>query len=482
MSCVLYGFCLKKQEGKVLAIHIALIDKSEIIHKMLLHCLYYYTVQVHRFNSLEEYIALFKDKQPRLIFIDWELKQDDKPLIYTAKEQFQSIPLVLLYRRDLEGELLNLPTDQVYRIKKPLNPKEVRDICAELIPELKKSTLHSFLKFPKSEEEKKQEQSKPPPPQPKQTQPEEPAEDKTKSFIGSLIEKTKRFIPAKEEIETVEEFPEKENEASLTPKQPVGQGFQTSSGLTSVARPQSSENQDLSAQSASPPKKRPAKDLSEPAKTVDTTLTDQTPPAVRKTADTTLTDQTRPTTGQITDTTLTDQTPPITRKTAGQSLDPLAEQLKKAGSVTKGGSSKTSSKVIKTKAKIINKDNINIDEDTQNDLAPMAIKSSSSLDKKPDRQSLTKQDLLQVFDKYKDSLEFQKLMEKILSEHIQSAVAGILKGDSVKSALQKPLADFKEGVQFKQLVEKEISHYMQKQLPLIIRSVVEDEIKKIIGD
>ena len=533
MSCVLYGFCLKKQEGKVLAIHIALIDKSEVIHKMLLHCLYYYTVQVHRFNSLEEYSAQFKDNQPRLIFIDWELKRADRPLIYTARDQFQFIPLVLLYRQDLKADLLNLPKDKIpYRIKKPLNPKEIRDICVKLIPELKNSTLHSFLKFPKSEEEKKQEeQNKPSPPQPKQTQTEElqeePAEDKTKSFIGSLIEKTKRFIPAKEEIETVEEFPEKENEASLNPKQPVGQGFQTSSGLTSVARPQSSENQDLSAQSTSSPKKRPAKDLSEPVKTVDTTLTDQTPLTTRKTVDTTLTDQTPPTTRKTADTALTDQTPlttrktadtaptdqtppitrktadtaptdqtpPITRKTADtaltdqtppavrktsdQNLDYLAEQLKEAGSVTKSPSKK--SKVIKTKDKIINKENINIDEDTQNDLAPMAIK-SSSLDKKPNRQNLTKQDLLQVFDKYKDSLEFQKLMEKILSEHIQSAVAGILKGDSVKSALQKPLADFKESAQFKKLVEKEISQYMQKQLPLVIKSIVENEIKKIIGD
>ncbi|MDE0091665.1 MAG: hypothetical protein OXN83_00065 [Oligoflexia bacterium] len=145
-----------------MSLHVALIDKSEIIYKMLSHCLYYYTVKVHRFNSLEEYLVHLKDEKPKLVFIDWEVKQGDQPLIYIAKEHFHPIPCVLLYRKTVEGELGNISETQVpYRIKKPINPKEIRDICMKLIPELKDSALHSFLKFPKSEEEKKQEQNKP---------------------------------------------------------------------------------------------------------------------------------------------------------------------------------------------------------------------------------------------------------------------------------------------------------------------------------
>ena len=170
-----------------------------------------------------------------------------------------------------------------------------------------------------------------------------------------------------------------------------------------------------------------------------------------------------------------------------QNLGSLAKQLKEAGSVTKGSSSERdsidfNSKIAKKSVKTFDKDDINIDEDTQNDLAPMAIKSSVSPTKKPEESSLTKQDLFHVFNKYKDSLEFQKLMEKVLSEHVQATVAEVLRKDSVKDILQKPLEDFKESDHFKQLVEKEISQYLQKQLPLVIKKIVENEIRKIVGD
>ena len=455
MSCVLYSFCLKRQEGKFLGIHVALIDKSEVIQKMLLHCLYYYTVQVHRFSGLEEYLNHFHNKKPSLIFIDWEVKQGERPLIYTAIEQFHSVPFVLLYRKGVENELSGIPEGQApYRIKKPINPKEVRDICAELIPELKDSVLHSFLKFPQSAEEKEQEKNKPAPSalskQKKlETDPEE-ATKKTKSFIGNLIEKTGLFkMPSPEEIEAAEEFPDSNEEKASSKLNPlVSPNKETGTGLTSVpASP-------VSKKSKQAPQKSSLSAHSNFVKTTDTTLIDK-------------------------------KTSPVT-KTASQNLDSITAQVKEAGSVTQASSKANerdpNSKIMKTEPKTFNKEDIKLDEDTQNDLAPMAIKSSSPSEKKPKPYSFSKQDVLQAFDKYKDSLEFQKLMEKTLAEYAQDVVAGVLKGDSVKSILQQPLADFKESGQFKQLVEKEISQYVQRQLPLVIKSIVENEIKKILGD
>ena len=451
MSCVLYRFCLKKQEGKALSIHVALIDKSEVICKMISHCLYYHTVQVHRFDSFEDYLAN-NDKKPSLIFIDWEIKQGDRPLIFTAIEQVHSVPFVLIYRKDLYNEVLTVPKNQIpHRIRKPLNPKEVRDVCTGLIPELKSSAFHTFLKFPKSAEEKKQEQDKsaPAPTPPKQKdlakEPEDKGADQTKSFIGSLIEKTGLFkMPSSEEIEAAEE--------SSVSDESADSSLQTKTGLASVSS-LSSKNENKTIKQSQPE----ASSQGAYKKTVKTT-------------------------GSV----FADKKTETTKQTLSQNLGSLAKQLKEAGSVTQGTSKESSfdlnSKIVKKPVKTFNKDDIDIDEDTQNDLAPMAIKSPSSVEKKSESKTLIKQDIQRAFDKYKDSLGFQKMMERTLSEHVQVVVAKVLKGESVNNILQKSLADFKESDRFKQLVEKEISQYLQKQLPLLIKTITEKEIKKIIGD
>ena len=408
MSCVLYRFCCKTQGRKDLSIHVALIDTSEIIHKMLSHSLHYYTVEVHQFNNLREYFGYFQSEKPKLVFIDWEVNYENTPLIYKAGEQFDFIPYVLLYRKTFESEIYNIPKKRIpYRIKKPINPKEVRDICIQLIPELKTAPLPAFLKFPQSAEEKKQQQeaSRPTPPLKQELNEEnrEKAVEKTKSFIGNLIEKTGLFkMPSSEEIESAEEFPDlKEDSPPERLKKPANKSFQTATGLTSA------------------------------------------PTNLKK---------------------------KITEKTERHS-SPSKESL-----------SNFNSKIIKTKKTKINKEDIKLDEDTQNDLAPMAIKSSVAEEEKIGQKAFNEQDLLQFFDKYKDSLEFQKLMEKSLAGYARETVANVLKGDSVKSVLKESLEAFKKSERFRQLVEKEVSQYIQKQLPLVIKSVVELEIKKIIGD
>ncbi|MCZ0933111.1 MAG: hypothetical protein OXJ52_08165 [Oligoflexia bacterium] len=481
-----------------MGIHVALIDKSEIIHKMLLHCLYYYTVQAHRFDSLKEYLEKFHDKKPSLVFVDWDIKQGDQALIYTAKEQFHPVPFVLLYRQTAEKELSGLSKDQVpYRVKKPINPKEVRDVCAELIPELKDSVLHSFLKFPKSEEEKRQEQSQPAPSPLKQKETaenQEKTEDKTKSFIENLIEKTGLFkMPSPEEIESAEEFPDpNEDSSSSSLNPPTGQGFQTATGLTSaVSSSLSSKNKSATAKAPDSSKKS-SPNLHSKVETVGTTLTDRTA-LTTKTIPQKLDSpmpKSKETSARKQKSVSSPEKPVNLEKATGKGFQTAtgltsAPSNLKSGAVIpekqgSGSSQEIDSKAMK--AGRFNKEDINIDENTQNDLAPMAIKSSPAAGKKPEQQSFGKKDLLQVFNKYKDSLEFQKLMEKTLAEYAQDAVAGVLKGDSVKSILQKPLEDFKESAQFKQLIEKEISQYVRAQLPLIIKSIVEKEIKKIIGD
>ena len=440
-----------------MSIHVALIDKSEIIHKMLSHCLYYYTVEVHRFDSLDSYIGKFHDSPPSLIFLDWEIKQEDQPLIYKAKEQFPSIPCVLLYRQNIEG-LDNIPNSQIpYRVKKPINPKEVRDICAELIPELKSSTLPSFLKFPKAEENKKQ-AKKPTGPL---TKPENVSDNKedqkenTQSFIGSLIQKTGLLkTPPEKAMGSEKDFAlEKKSKTFSGLKETKEPAVQTEKALKSPVSNINSKSRDIDKQpSAFTEKSFNSNEIS--VKTKDKTLTDSKTFAEKKTVHHS-----------------TEASPLKEKQTATPEK-----------SFSKSKSFDINSKVMETKNKAFNKEEINLDEDTKNDLAPMAIKSSSPAEQKTPPHDLSERDLLQAFEKYKDSLGFQKLMETSLSEYAQDVVASILKGDSVKGILQESLENFKESSHFKQLVEKEISQYIQKQLPLTIKSVVESEIKKIIGD
>ena len=596
MSCVLYRLCLKKQGRKVLAIHVALIDKSEIIHKMLTHCLHYFTVQVSRFDSLESCLLGCQDNKPSLVFIDWEMQKENQPLVYTAMEQFQSIPVVLLYRHTLLQEVYNASFVKKipYRITKPINPKEVRDVCNHLIPELKNSTLHSFLKFPKTDSEKKKEQAEKTAQAVSTQKKEDMEKPKTKSFIGNLIEKTGLFkMPSPEEIESAEEFPDPEvdspvsqatppkapglqTETGLTSQSkgsavspvatpPKAPGFQTETGLTSqskgsavspVATPPKAPGFQTETGLTSQSKGSAVSPVATPPKApgfqTETGLTSQskgsavspvaTPPkAPGFQTETGLTSQSKgsavsPATtppkapGFQTETGLTSQSkgsavspaaaPPkapgfqtetgLTSQSKGPAVSPVATPPKAPGfqtetgltSVVSGASPKGKEPGVKSasplqnsppplspkvekagKAPRFNKEDIKLDEDTKNDLAPMAMKSADPVGNKS-RQGgmLSEKDILYVFNKYKDSLEFQKLMEKTLAGYAQSVVTGVLKGDSVKGILEKSLEDFKESVPFKQLIEKEISKYIQTQLPIVIKSVVETEIKKIIGD
>lgn len=320
-----------------MGIRAVLIDKSEIVQKMLSHCLHYFSTEVSRFDSLEDCQSHFTDKPPDIAFMDWEPKKKNETVIYSAIEKMKPVPVVLLYREN-NDRIQSIPPDKIpYKLKKPLEPKAVRDIFTELVPQIKDSSLHPFLKFPQKE---------------KIASPPEP----------ELDEKSKTFTA---------QTTEQEVKMSLNETSPAG--FKI----------------------------------------------------------------------------------PVEKKSI------------------------VTSKKIK-------KEDINIDEDTQNDLAPMAMK-SSAIEKEnskiiKENLELNEKDILKVLNKYKDSLEFQKLMESVLSEYAQKTVKNILQGDKVTDLMQQPLKEFKEGDKFKQLVEQQVSQYVREQLPLLIKEIVEREIKKIIGD
>ena len=170
-------------------IQVALFDKSPIIKKMLSHCLHYFAADIHSFLTLEEFLIDLQKRSRNVedfnaIFVDWEISQGNEPLIYHLQKQFNNTTLILLYRSDFDSEI---PKSIPYRIKKPINPKEVRDLFTQVVPALKKSNIHSSLEFPKTKVEKQEEEKKV-----LESQSSKSPEEGT--LIKSIVEKTSTGI------------------------------------------------------------------------------------------------------------------------------------------------------------------------------------------------------------------------------------------------------------------------------------------------
>ena len=363
---------------------VGLLDTSEIIKKMLSHCLHYFVVDIHYFTTLDACLIYANNHALNIIFIDWEMSQNGTPLIYLVRSQLNAIPAVLMYRSNWEAVVSQIDKDTIpHRLTKPINPKEVRDIFSSLVPEVKKSSIHSFLTFPQRKTEEKKPTAVSPLPQNKPPQ-NSLKDSNQKSNVMSYLDGAKNVL---------------ENT-------------------------QSKEEGDKGLADSSKGKVQPFLGLDKKAPT---------------------------------------RTGLETQAQTSLSAAPL--NLNK-----------------------IDKSKIVLDEDTQNDLAPMAIKSpvSQSGSAQKGVHPFNEKQVLDVLMKYKDSLEFTNLMEKVLSDYAKQAIANLLQPDQVKNLVKEPMRDFKESESFKKLVELEISHhlssYLKKELPLTIKSVIEAEIRKIIGD
>ncbi len=365
-----------------MSFHVALVDKSEIIKKMLSHCLYYFSADVLRFDQLRDIKNHFSDKNPDIIFMDWDVGGGEEA-VSSAINEVQPTPMVLLYRSEDEVQISSTALNLPHKIKKPLDPKAVRDVFTKLVPQAKDSKIHPFLKFPKSSVKKESAPTQEAPSSSHLKGKPVAGEQDKKDMQKPFPEVSTKPTPAKERLS--------HTSSAIAPEQPVKK---TTDVLSPIA------NKAFS----------------------------------------------------------------IHRSSPRESVD-LANKKNLSG-------------------KKIDKENINIDENTQNDLAPMAIKSESDLKRAQDIKNwkLSEKDILRVLNKYKDSLEFQELMEGVLSEYAKKTVTNILQGDKVVDLLRQPLNEFKEGEKFKALVEKEIIQYVRKNLPILLKEVVEQEIKKIIGD
>ena len=406
-----------------MSFQVALIDKSEIVQKMLSHCLHYFSAEVSRFDSLEACQSYFKDKKLEIVFVDWEIKKRDLAVIHSAMETFQPVPVVLLYRNG-HVPLDFISSDKIpYKIQKPLEPKAVRDIFMKLVPDIKESAIHSFLRFPKSKGQTMKSSTL----------------DHQKNIKGVKVDSAKDKQPLLKETQSVGILDEiKERTQTF-----VRQTF------TGTLKEKTNTQNPVLQKPASLGNKAEENIQSDKDQVISPSL-------IQK------------------DTLFSDQKSPTVKTTPPKESEPDFNR-----------SSIQDKDTVPTSIKKIKKEDINIDENTQNDLAPMAIKSSVSkmeYSQLASQMELSEKDIIRVLNKYKDSLEFQDLMEKVLSEYAKTAVKNILQGHKVTDLMKQPLDDFKEGERFKQLVEQQITQYVQKHLPTVIKNTVEKEIQKIIGN
>ena len=539
----------------------ALIDRSDIVQKMLSHCLYYFAVEVLRFDSFEESRPNLFDKKPDIIFVDWSLKNGDKAVVYSVIEEMKQTPVVLLYRSADIDQVKAISDDEIpLRIKKPLNPKTVRDILMELVPKAKESRIHPFLKFPKTEkkmedisesytnqniesriavpksspveQDKLQVTTHGPLDNRNKEQIQTPAEQlaskqtKTTEELSKIIVVPNKPSPVdqnKLQVETLQSPLSEKEQTQVLSKQPSLKETKTAEELSKIiVVPKSSpvDQDKLQVETLQSPlsEKEQTQVLSKQPSLKETETAGEPQKSIAV-----------PKSSPVDQDKLQVETlkSPLSEKEQTQALSkqPSLKETKTAGEPQKSivvpksssieeSSQKDSQKKFKSdEDKTINqalieekektfstilsekhtsprrkvkKEDINIDENTQNDLAPLAIKppASPTQGELSENQSfeLSEKDILRVLNKYKDTLEFQELIEKILIEYAKKTVTHILKNDKVTDLLQQPLNDFKESKKFRELVEQQIIQYVNRQLPLLIKDIVEQEIKKILGD
>ena len=150
-----------------------------------------------------------------------------------------------------------------------------------------------------------------------------------------------------------------------------------------------------------------------------------------------------------------------------------------------------------TSPRIFIKEDIDLDEDTANDFAPAALSNPVGADVADTEQN--REMILKVLNEYKDTLEFETLMEKALKNYGDKMVKQIIAKDS-KEIIQKAFSGYRNTPQFKtdmadffteyleqnpalkKQMEKSLASFIKKDLPVLAREVIEREIKNLLNE
>ena len=147
--------------------------------------------------------------------------------------------------------------------------------------------------------------------------------------------------------------------------------------------------------------------------------------------------------------------------------------------------------------KIFIKEDIDLDEDTANDFAPAALSNKTTINVADTEQN--REMILKILNEYKDTLEFEGLMEKSLKNYGTKMVKQIVTQNS-KQIIQQAFSGYRETPQFKEdmigflkeyleqhsdvnkQIEKSLTAFIKKQLPILAKAVIEQEVQKLLNE
>ena len=478
-----------------MGINVALFSKSEIIKKMLSHSLHYYVGEVSRFDKFEDLKA--QSAAPDIIFIDWDLKGEAEALAHSAQKEMAEVPLVALCRRE---ELKNGAPR--HRLQKPLEASALRAMAAELVPKAGKSKIHPFLKFPKNEGARA---------------PGKPLGQPAKAGPFPAAETNSSAAPP---AETFSMSAPAEGDESLIIKAEDGPPIEAMEGQNPQAGPPE-DGFDMGAPAAGDESLIVKAEDGPPIEAMEGQNPQAGPPEDGF-------DMGAPAAGDETLIVKAEDGPPIEapgsqespsapsgaagppkedssniKAPAGEGKSPGARAEAKAASEKAAGMPAGKS----AQAAALNKEDINLDENTQNDFAPMAIKSPSEAKEggpfdegiEEPAARISDQDIARVLKDYKDTLKFETLMEKSLDRYGRDMVQKILARDN-QDLMRAALSEFQETEAFKKMLlqtlqeyasgrsvfreafEKTLRDFAERQLPVLAKEIVEREIQKLLKE
>ena len=144
----------------------------------------------------------------------------------------------------------------------------------------------------------------------------------------------------------------------------------------------------------------------------------------------------------------------------------------------------------------VKKEDIDLDETTDHDFAPTALKESGKTQTKS--IGVNKELILEVLKEYKDTLEFENIISKVLQNHGEVMVKKIV-SEQGREFLEKSFHSYKETPEFsahlqacfkdflenqpdlKNQITASISAFVERELPKLAKQVIEAEVQKLIS-
>lgn len=445
-----------------MGLNIALIDKSEIIKKMLSHSLHYFGAEIHRFENLASFP---KNESFDLIFIDWDLKMGTQPLALMAQEQIKQTPIVVLHRDSQDTQLEKFH----HQLKKPINANLTRELTAQLVPKVNQLKIHKFLQYPSSTLEESS----------------SPMEEKKEADMAAQLPEIPKREEASDSQTPTEETSLETPIFSSTSQEEREAGFDSSNTQAEEAntpppKPQEKETFDLShlinenGEINSPSQEEVVFDLPEtPAGNGEISLQPQPeetgfdlseePEEEEASVEIPPTEDISPEPEEKLSTKnapsgLEDDIPPQdtpTSTVSSPSMDTLQEENQKLFERETNMRNDTFTQTP-AKGRFFEKDNIDLDENTQNDLGPAALVNNAT------EQNLNETANEINLDKYKNSEDFKMLVQNIVQDIVKESGHQILREAILKNHqefIEQMLREYSRTLEFEKTLSEALKEY-----------------------